>query len=107
MCQTIPMLLRAQAPAANHKASAETMLETFALSNISPQVGRGFNRDYWARFERFVHLLTRSCSDVFIVTGPLYLPTRTPAGYVLQHPMIGAAVAVAPHGASHERATMP
>jgi endonuclease G len=101
------MLLRAQAPAANHKASAETMLETFALSNISPQVGRGFNRDYWARFERFVHLLTRSCSDVFIVTGPLYLPTRTPAGYVLQHPMIGAAVAVAPHGASHERATMP
>ena len=67
----------------------ETMLETFALTNISPQVGRGFNRDYWARFERFVNLLTRSCNDVFVVTGPLYLPTQTPKGYVLQHPMIG------------------
>ena len=72
------------------------MLDTFALSNISPQVGRGFNRDYWARFERFVQLLTRSCDDgracgdVYIVTGPLYLPTQTPAGYMLQHPMIGA-----------------
>ncbi len=33
-----------QAPAANHKETAETMLETFVLSNTSPQVGRGFNR---------------------------------------------------------------
>ena len=24
---------------------------TFALSNISPQVGNGFNRDYWCRLE--------------------------------------------------------
>lgn len=23
-------------------------------SNISPQVGVGFNRDYWARFEKMV-----------------------------------------------------
>ena len=78
-----------QAPAANHKDSAESMLETFALSNISPQVGRGFNRDYWARFERFVQLMTRSCDDVYVVTGPLYLPTPTPSGYMMQHPMIG------------------
>jgi len=41
----IQMLLRLpQAPAANHKESADTMLETFVLSNISPQVGKGFNR---------------------------------------------------------------
>ena len=33
-----------QAPAANHKETADTMLETFGLSNISPQVGKGFNR---------------------------------------------------------------
>lgn len=76
------------------------------------QVGAGFNRDYWARFERFVQVsagpcnggarwprvravmvchqrpsitlcapnmllvqdLTRRCDDVWIVTGPLYLP---------------------------------
>ena len=33
-----------QAPAANHKETADTMLETFGLSNIAPQVGKGFNR---------------------------------------------------------------
>ena len=46
-------------------------------------------RDYWARFERFVSLLTRTCDDVYIVTGPLYLPFKTPLGYMMQHPMIG------------------
>lgn len=69
------------------------MIRKKKLSLISDrcvlQVGRGFNRDYWARFERFVNLLTRSCNDVFVVTGPLYLPTQTSQGYVLQHPMIG------------------
>ena len=36
-----------------------------------------------------MNLLTRSCNDVYVVTGPLYLPTQTSQGYVLQHPMIG------------------
>jgi DNA/RNA endonuclease G (NUC1) len=35
------------APAANHKISQDAMRDTFVLSNISPQVGKGFNRDYW------------------------------------------------------------
>ncbi len=33
-----------QAPAANYKASQDAMTDTFVLSNISPQVGKGFNR---------------------------------------------------------------
>lgn len=33
-----------QAPAANYKASQDAMADTFVLSNISPQVGKGFNR---------------------------------------------------------------
>lgn len=37
------------APAANNRSSAQTMEETFSLANVSPQVGGGFNRDYWAR----------------------------------------------------------
>eukprot|EP00884_Botryococcus_braunii_P007375 jgi/Botrbrau1/16639/Bobra.0068s0058.3 len=77
------------APAANHKATQETMQETFSLTNISPQVGAGFNRDYWARFERFVKTLMDTCEDVYIVTGPLYLPTKTNTGFQLQHPMLG------------------
>ncbi|GIL80059.1 hypothetical protein Vretimale_12871 [Volvox reticuliferus] len=64
------------APAANHKSSQKAMDETFSLINISPQAGEGFNRDYWARFERFVKDLTYASADVYIITGPLWLPTQ-------------------------------
>jgi nuclease EXOG len=53
-------------------------------------------RDYWSRFERFVSLLTRTWDDVYIVTGPLYLPSQTPLGYFMQHPMLGASSAARP-----------
>ena len=38
-----------QAPAANHRGNQQSLVETFSLANISPQVGKGFNRDFWAR----------------------------------------------------------
>lgn len=67
------------------------MDETFVLSNISPQVGKGFNRDYWARLEKFVRDLTRISSDVYVVTGPLWMPTATKDGQLaVQYPVIGA-----------------
>ena len=42
-----------------YEESQEELNKTFCLSNISPQVGNGFNRDYWARFEKFVRDLTK------------------------------------------------
>ena len=33
-----------QAPAADHKGSQQALEQTFTLTNISPQVGKGFNR---------------------------------------------------------------
>eukprot|EP00210_Caulerpa_lentillifera_P008231 g7858.t2 len=78
------------APAANHKKSQKAMNETFTLTNISPQVGRGFNQDYWARFEKFTRDLVKLSSAVFIVTGPLWMPTKQKSGqYVMNYPMIG------------------
>ncbi|ACO63622.1 predicted protein, partial [Micromonas commoda] len=66
------------AAAAGHKDSQRAMDETFELINISPQVGDGFNRDYWARLERFTRELSgRSGGDVLVATGPLFLPTPT------------------------------
>jgi len=65
-----------QVPAADAKWSQEAMDETFALSNMCPQVGEGFNRDYWAHFEDFCRRLTHTYPSVRIVTGPLYLPKR-------------------------------
>lgn len=40
------------AAAGNHKMSQNHVQQTFYLSNISPQVGVGFNRDSWNRLER-------------------------------------------------------
>jgi endonuclease G len=68
-----------QVPAADCKWSQEAMDDTFALSNMCPQVGDGFNRDYWAHFEDFCRRLTTRYPSVRIVTGPLYLPKRDPA----------------------------
>ena len=69
-----------QVPAADAKWSQEAMDDTFLLSNMCPQVGDGFNRDYWAHFEDFCRRLTRRYPSVRIVTGPLYLPKREPDG---------------------------
>ena len=68
-----------QVPAADCKWSQAAMDETFYLTNMCPQVGDGFNRDYWAHFEDFCRRLTQSYPSVRIVTGPLYLPKRDPA----------------------------
>lgn len=69
-----------QVPAADAKWSQAAMDDTFALSNMCPQVGDGFNRDYWAHFEDFCRRLTGRYPSVRIVTGPLYLPRRDADG---------------------------
>lgn len=66
------------------------MDETFFLSNIAPQVGEGFNRAYWARFEQFVRDLTRTYSDVYVYTGVLYLPHKEADGnYYVRYRVLG------------------
>ena len=67
-----------QVPAADARFSQQAMDDTFYLTNICPQVGDGFNRDYWAHFERFCRHLTDKYESVRIMTGPLYLPRRDP-----------------------------
>jgi endonuclease G, mitochondrial len=67
-----------QVPAADAKWNQAAMDETFFLTNMCPQVGEGFNRDYWAHFEDFCRRLTLSYPSVRIVTGPLYLPRKDP-----------------------------
>lgn len=67
-----------QVPAADAKWSQEAMNSTFVLSNMCPQVGEGFNRDYWAHFEEFCRNLVKRYPSVRVVTGPLYLPKQDP-----------------------------
>ena len=67
-----------QVPAADAKWSQDALDQTFLLTNMCPQVGDGFNRDYWAHFEDFCRRLTNAYPSVRIVTGPLYLPRKDP-----------------------------
>ncbi|CAH1785417.1 unnamed protein product [Owenia fusiformis] len=62
------------AAAANHRHSDSAMQQTFVLSNMAPQVGKGFNRDAWAMLEKYVRSLTKHFVNVYVCTGPLYLP---------------------------------
>ncbi|KAJ1885790.1 nuclease [Kickxella alabastrina] len=102
--QSIPPLFRAQlkdyfrsgydrghmCPAADAKKDGESMNETFFLTNIAPQVGKGFNRNYWASLETFVRDLTKSFDDVYCISGPLYLPKKEGDKWVVKYEVIGS-----------------
>ncbi|KAI9243849.1 hypothetical protein BY458DRAFT_530149 [Sporodiniella umbellata] len=72
-----------QAPAADAVSTQQEMDETFLLSNMAPQVGVGFNREYWAYLENFCRKLTQNFTDVYIYTGPLLLPQASSGAFML------------------------
>lgn len=61
-----------QAPAADFKKSQDLMDDSFFLSNISPQVGIGFNRHIWAELEEYAREKIKANSGGFVITGPLF-----------------------------------
>src|SRR6185295_1827713 len=63
-----------QAPAGDHKSSHEAMYDTFYMTNMCPQCPQ-LNRGYWAKLEKYVRDLTKDHANVYVVTGPLYLPS--------------------------------
>jgi len=79
------------APAGNHRRNQEMCDETFYLSNMAPQVGKGFNRDKWEHLERYVRKLTKVYRNVYVCTGPLYLPRREDDGKMyVKYEVIGS-----------------
>lgn len=87
------------AAAGNHRLHQKHCEDTFLLSNMAPQVGQGFNRDSWNSLEMYVRKLTQSHPNVYVCTGPLYLPHKEDDGksYV-KYEVIGAnTVAVPTH----------
>ncbi|CAK9810875.1 Endonuclease G, mitochondrial [Anthophora quadrimaculata] len=62
------------AAAGNHKYCQSHIEQTFFLTNMAPQVGKGFNRDSWNRLEKYIRHLTKTYKEVYVCTGPLYLP---------------------------------
>ncbi|XP_045582469.1 nuclease EXOG, mitochondrial isoform X2 [Procambarus clarkii] len=66
-------------PAGNQKMSQESMDETFYLTNIVPQDIQN-NGGFWNRFEIFCRDLTGMYEDVWVTSGPLFLPTQQEDG---------------------------
>ncbi|XP_058806154.1 endonuclease G, mitochondrial [Phymastichus coffea] len=79
------------AAAGNHRLDQKHVQQTFYLTNMAPQVGLGFNRDSWNKLEKYVRKLTNIYKDVYVCTGPLYLPkVETDGKKYVRYEVIGA-----------------
>jgi endonuclease G, mitochondrial len=87
------------APASAFKGSQADMDSTFNLANVAPQVGVGFNRHFWARFEAAAKRLNKQFDDVYVITGTAILPSAPQPGEraAVQYPVLGGRVAVPTH----------
>jgi len=77
------------APAANHRSTSEAMNDTFYLTNICPQCPQ-LNREYWAKLEKHVRDLTKDYRNVYVITGPLYLPYNEGQRRFVKYQVIGS-----------------
>ncbi|KAM8760257.1 endonuclease G, mitochondrial [Acanthopagrus schlegelii] len=67
------------AAAANHKWSQKAMADTFYLSNVAPQ-NPHLNQKTWNNLEKLCRSLTKRYLNVYVCTGPLYLPRQEADG---------------------------
>lgn len=58
------------APAGSMKVDAQSMSQSFYMSNMSPQ-SSGFNRGVWKRLEEKVRYWVEGNDSIFVVTGPI------------------------------------
>lgn len=60
------------APAGDMTRSRKVMSDSFFLSNMSPQVGIGFNRQIWKNLEEAVRGWVAQRQTLTIITGPIF-----------------------------------
>ncbi|GAA6233073.1 endonuclease G, mitochondrial [Lates japonicus] len=72
------------AAAANHKWSQKAMEDTFYLSNVAPQ-NPHLNQNTWNNLEKLCRSLTKRHLNVYVCTGPLYLPRQEADGKLYVH----------------------
>jgi endonuclease G len=68
------------APAADMCYSYQTMVESFYLTNITPQFS-SFNRDIWERLEEQVRQWAIDDKDIYVVTGTVLTPGLETIGH--------------------------
>jgi endonuclease G len=64
------------AAAANHQNSKLRLEETYLLSNVAPQIGARFRQVFWVKFEKQVREWAAQTRDLYVFTGPLYIPSK-------------------------------
>jgi len=65
------------APAGNNKHCQDSMNQTFYYTNVVPQ-DLDNNGNYWNRLEIWCRNLVKKYQDVWITSGPLWLPVEEP-----------------------------
>uniref|UniRef100_A0A452IMK6 Endonuclease n=1 Tax=Gopherus agassizii TaxID=38772 RepID=A0A452IMK6_9SAUR len=77
------------AAAANHRWSQKAMQDTFYLSNVAPQVPH-LNQKAWNNLEKYCRSLTKYNKNVYVCTGPLFLPRMEADGKMyIKYQVIG------------------
>jgi endonuclease G len=61
-------------PVGDMHQNTSAMLESFYMSNMVPQVP-GNNRDGWRAIEIYAREMSQARGDIYVITGPVYLPT--------------------------------
>lgn len=64
------------------------MADTFFMTNMFPQCPQ-LNRGYWSKLEKHVRDLTRDHQNVYVITGPLYLPYNEGDKRFIKYQVIG------------------
>lgn len=75
-------------PASDNKVSQRVMDQSFSLANIAPQLP-GLNRGAWVRLERYVQHSAAHSKNIYIITGPLYLPKLVDGKWKVEYEVIG------------------
>lgn len=60
------------APAGDMRWDQQAMSESFYLTNMVPQTGKGMNQGIWKDLEEKVRLWALNRGEVYIYTGPIY-----------------------------------
>ena len=62
---------------------------TFYLDNMAPQDSL-LNRGPWLRLEELCRSVARVADEVYVVSGPLFLPEREKDGLRMRHRVLGS-----------------
>lgn len=85
------------AAAGNYRGHPESRRDTFVLSNIIPQFEQ-VNSGPWNELENWTRKLINQYHEVFVVSGPLFIPRQVRNGHwVVSYRVIGNNVAAPSH----------